>query len=112
MHRFVGDESDGGGAQAGDPAQPLDAGEILADAGGGEHAPISHQDQAGEAEAGAELVHLAGHRLRVAGVAFEDFDGDGAAFGGALELVLLAVAAVAAAGEGAMGSFHGVEVRS
>ena len=33
VHRFVGDESpDGGGAQGGDPAQPLDAGEILADA--------------------------------------------------------------------------------
>ena len=75
VHRFVGDEfPDGGGAQGGDPAQPLDSGEILPDAGGGEHAPISHQDHAGEAEAEAELVHLAGHRLRVAGVAFEDFD--------------------------------------
>ena len=84
VHRFVGDEfPDGGGAQGGDPAQPLDSGEILPDAGGGEHAPISHQDHAGEAEAEAELVHLAGHRLRVAGVAFEDFDGDGTPFGGA-----------------------------
>ena len=82
VHGPVGEEFlDGGGAEGGDPAQPLDAGEVLADAGGGEHAAIAHQDDAGEAEAGAELLHLGGDGPGVAGRALEDLDGDGAALG-------------------------------
>ena len=62
--------------QGGDPAQPVDALQVLADARCGQHAAVAHQHHPLQAEAGADLVHLAGHRLRVARRALEDLHRD------------------------------------
>ena len=55
--------ADHGLAEGGDPAQPLDALEVLADAGGGEHAPVADHHQPLDAEGGLELLELAGETV-------------------------------------------------
>ena len=102
--------ADGRRAQRRDPAQPVDVGEVLADAGRGQHPAVTDEHHAVEAEAGADLVDLRGDGVGVAGRALEDLDGDRTPGGRAeqteddLERALLAVAAVAAPGEFAVGS--------
>ena len=102
--------ADGRCAQRGDPAQPVDAGEVLADAGRGQHPAVADEHHAVEAESGADLVDLRGDGVGVAGRAFEDLDGDRTPGGRTeqteddLERALLAVAAVAALGEFAVRS--------
>lgn len=64
--------------QRGDPvkARRLDA---LLKARGGQHATIADQYHPLKVEAFLELGHLARHRRRIAGIAFEHFDRDRAA---------------------------------
>ena len=75
-------------------------------------AAVADEHHALEAEAGAQLVDLAGHRRRVGGRALEDLDRHRTALGGAqqpeddLQRAGLAVAAVPALGQRALGAFH------
>ena len=70
-----------GGAQRGDPVQ-VSGGDVLAQPGGGQHAPVPDQHHLGDPEPVLDLGHLGGHGRRVAGVALEDLDGDRDALGG------------------------------
>jgi hypothetical protein len=63
------------GAQCADPVQ-LGGAQLVADARGGEHAPIPDQGDVGQLEPGFELGDLGGQGFRVAGVAVEHLDGD------------------------------------
>jgi hypothetical protein len=70
---------DGRGAQRGDP---IEAGglEVGVDARLGDHAAIADQHDAFQPKAHSQLPHLNGERARIAEIAFEDLDGDRAAF--------------------------------
>ena len=50
--------------------------DILAQPRGGQHAPVPDQHHLVDPEPVLDLGHLGGHGRRVAGVAFEDLDGD------------------------------------
>ena len=86
--------------------------QVLADARRGQHAPVAHQHHALQTEAGAELLYLAGHRLGVGRRALEDLDRKRTTLGRAqqteddLQRARLAVAAVPALGQRAMGSLQ------
>ncbi len=64
--------------QPGDPPQSRRP-EILADAGVGQHPPVSDQDDPGQREAFGELLDLGGHGAGVGRVALEDLGGHRAA---------------------------------
>ncbi len=72
--------SDPGRLQCRDPVEPggLD---VLTDARGGEHAPISDERDPLDAKGLAELEHLSAHRGRIADIAGEDLDGQRASVG-------------------------------
>ena len=97
-------------AQGGDPVEAGGA-QILVDARLRDHAAIADQDDVIDGEAAFELGDLVGERHGIGDVALEHFDGDGAAVGRAqeavddLQLALLAVAVVAAFGQGAAAAF-------
>ena len=99
------------GVQGGDP---VEAGglEILADPGGGEHAAVADEGHLFDAEPAADRSDLCGDGGGVGGVAGEDLDRHRTAVGSTEEAedqllaVLLAVAAVAEAGEGAVTAFE------
>ena len=63
------------GAQRSDPVQPARA-QLIVDAGGGEHASVADQADAGQPELLFEFRDLRGQGLRVGGVAFEHLDRD------------------------------------
>ena len=65
-------------AQRGDPVQTCGF-DVLGDARLGDHAAVADQHHMAEAEALLELVDLRRQRRRIAGVAVEHLDGDGAA---------------------------------
>ncbi len=67
------------GTQRGDPVELRAGAEVLADAGGGDHAAVADPDEALSAEAPLDLLDLGGEGLGVGGVAGEDLDADGAA---------------------------------
>ena len=52
-----------GGAQRGDPVQ-VSGGDVLAQPGGGQHAPVPDQHHLGDAEPVLDLGHLGGHGRR------------------------------------------------
>ena len=108
VHLSVGHQgADGGGAQGGDPAEPVLGAQVFAEAFGGEHSPVADQDHLAESEAVPQFFDLGGDGLGVGGVPGEDLDRDRAAFAGAeqpeddLEGAALSVAAVSAPGQGA-----------
>jgi len=92
------------GAQGRDPVQP-GRGQILADAGGGDHAAVADQGDAAHPEAVLDLADLRGQGGGIAGVSSEDLDGEWAAVGGAeqaedhLPFALLGVAVVTEGGQ-------------
>ena len=108
---LAGEFANGGGAQGGDPVEAGGA-QFVADAGLGEQAAVADDHQAGEAEAATQGVELGADGGGIGGVAGEDLDGDGAAVAVAqqgeddLELAALAVAGMAAGGEGAVGALE------
>ena len=63
------------GAQRGDPVQ-VSGGDVFAQPGGGQHAPVPDQHHLAEPEPVLELIDLAGHGRGVPGVAGEHLDGD------------------------------------
>ena len=69
------------GAQRGDPVQ-VRGGDVLAQPGGGQHAPVPDQHHLGDPEPVLDLGHLGGHGRGVPGVAREDLDRDRDALGG------------------------------
>ena len=73
------------GTQRGDPVELRAGAEVLADAGGGDHAAVADPDEALCAEAPLDLLELGGEGLGVGGVAGEDLDADGAAILGGEE---------------------------
>jgi hypothetical protein len=75
-----------GGAQRGDPVQAF-RGDVLAQPGRGQHAPVPDQHHLGDAEPVLDPGHLGGHGRRVAGVALEYLDGDRDALGGGQQAV-------------------------
>ena len=95
------------------PNDPEWAGlEIFADPVGGEHAPVAHEDDPGEAEAVSNLLHLGSDRRRIAGVSIEDLHRHRAAFLVAeesdddLQLPLLPIPVVASPGKRALSSLE------
>ena len=99
------------GAQRGDPIEPGGF-DVFGQPGLGDHAAITDQHDVVEHEALFQLRDLRSERLRVAGIAVEDLDGDRAAVGRAeqaiddLQGALASVPAVAAMGQGTAASFH------
>src|SRR5580658_7883206 len=65
------------GAQSGDPFDAVRKGQVLADAGAGDHAAVSDEHNLPEAEALPQFIHLRGHCFGIGSVAAENFDGDG-----------------------------------
>ena len=76
-----GKRLDGGRAQGGDPVEASRF-QLLLDARRGDHAAVTHEDHALQAEALLQLGDLGGQRRRVGGVAREHLDRDRAAVGG------------------------------
>ena len=77
-----GERLDGGCAKHSDPVQPGLL-EILFNPGAGDHAAITNENHALEAETFLQLVDLCRQRLRITRIPFEHRDGHRAAVGGA-----------------------------
>ena len=73
---LVDERANAAAAQTGNPAQPRMLAELL-DLRLSEHPTIAHEDDMGQAESLAELVHLVGHGRGVAGVPRIDLDSHG-----------------------------------
>ena len=82
----VDELADRGCAQRRDPVDAVGR-EVAVDAGLRDHAAVPHQHHPPDAEAVADLAHLAGQSHRVAGVAGEGLDRDRTAIAGAEEAV-------------------------
>ena len=110
-HTLAGEFWNLGSAQSRDPVQPLVRAQILLDAFLGKHAAVSHQDDALQVKALAQLGNLCRHGLRIAGVALEDLDGHRTALGRGedaeddLRIAPPLIARVAAGGDGAVMPF-------
>ncbi len=69
------------GTQGGDPFDAVSGGQVLADAGAGDHAAVADEHDLLQAEAEAQLIYLRGHGFGVAGVAGENFNGNRTSLG-------------------------------
>ncbi len=62
--------------QGGDPIEAFHSPKLFVDALGGDHAPVTDEDDALESEAFPHLFDLGRERTGIAGVALEDLDGN------------------------------------